>query len=55
VKQQKLVAAMLTGDHEVDSVVLMSPSADDWGKRAVALGLFGLCAAAVWWLVSLGG
>lgn len=52
VKKQQLVAAMITGDHAVKPHVQVTPSADGWSARALALGVLGLCATAVWRLVT---
>jgi len=52
-KRQNLVQPMLTGDKQLPTGV--PPSADHWNVRAFALVLAALCAAAVGWLVSLGG
>lgn len=52
VKKDNLVRPMLLGDKRVESPV---PSAkDSLGSRLLALGVYGLCALAVYGLVSLG-
>jgi len=48
-KRQGLVRAMIAGDKQVAAPV--QPSRDDAASRAVALGVFALCAGFVWWLV----
>lgn len=55
VKKQRLVTAMITGDHAIPSHVLITPSADGWPARALALGVLGTCVAAVWGLVTWAG
>lgn len=55
VKKQRLVAAMVTGDHAVPLHVQAPPSADGWPARALALGVLGMCVAAVWGLVAWAG
>lgn len=55
VKKQRLIAAMLTGDHTIETQTAVTPSADGPAARGLALGVFGTCVAAVWWLVGLGG
>ena len=52
-KNDNLIKPMLHGDKQLGSTV--APSRDDAASRLVALGLFGLCAGAVTWLVKLGG
>lgn len=49
---QRLVAAMVHGDRHTD--VEAPASADGLRQRLGALVLLGICAAFVWWLVSLG-
>jgi cytochrome b len=52
-RRQNLVRPMLTGDKQLPAGV---PASDDhWRLRGLALVLAALCAAAVGWLVSLGG
>ncbi len=46
----KIVHAMVTGDQEVDDAV--EPSNDGFGKRLLALVLWSVCVAAVFWLVA---
>ena len=53
VKKQRLVAAMLSGDHEVEGSVQAQASADGLGARGLAAAIFAVCVAAVWWLVNL--
>jgi len=53
VKKQRLVAAMLSGDQEVESDEHVKPSADGLAARGLAAAIFALCVAAVWWLVNL--
>jgi cytochrome b len=48
-----LVRAMVSGDQEVSTHI--SASRDDWRTRLVALAIVVACAAAVRWLISLGG
>lgn len=48
-KRENLLRPMLGGDKEVRHPAL--PSRDDAGSRLMALVVFGLCCAAVWWLV----
>ncbi|WP_151636764.1 cytochrome b/b6 domain-containing protein [Noviherbaspirillum aerium] len=50
-KRQNLVRPMLTGDHEVDFEA--PPANDTWGMRLLAVVILALCAAAVYWLISL--
>lgn len=50
-RRQNLVKPMLTGDHEVDFDA--EPANDSWGMRLLAVLVLGLCAAAVYWLISL--
>ena len=52
-KRRDLVGPMLTGDKLLSSTT--PASADGAGARALALFLVSVCAAAVGWLVSLGG
>jgi cytochrome b len=52
VKKQRLVAAMLTGDHAVEAHVQANASADGWSARALALGVLSLCSLLVWTLVT---
>lgn len=53
VKKQRLVAAMLSGDHEVEGTVQAQASADGLGARGLAAAIFAVCVAAVWLLVNL--
>jgi cytochrome b len=53
VKKQRLVAAMLSGDHEVEGSVQAQASADGLGARGLAAAILAVCVAAVWWLVNL--
>ncbi len=53
VKKQRLVAAMLSGDHEVARDVQVKSSADGLVARGLAAAIFAACVAAVWWLVNL--
>lgn len=53
IKKQRLVAAMLSGDHEVDFGVQAKASADGLAARGLAVAIFAVCVAAVWWLVNL--
>ncbi|MEC4720228.1 cytochrome b/b6 domain-containing protein [Noviherbaspirillum sp. CPCC 100848] len=50
-RRQNLVKPMLTGDHEVDFDAV--PANDSWGMRLLAAVILALCAAAVYWLISL--
>lgn len=52
-KRQNLVRAMVTGDRE--TLAPAASSRDDAASRLAAAALLGLSAAAVGWLVSLGG
>ena len=52
-KNDNLIKPMLHGDKQLGSPAL--PSRDDAASRWAGLGVFGLCAAAVAWLVKLGG
>lgn len=55
VKKQRLVSAMLTGDHTIATPEQVTPSADHLAPRLMALGVLGGCVALVAGLVSLGG
>ncbi|MDW5445153.1 cytochrome b/b6 domain-containing protein [Polaromonas sp. SM01] len=50
-RKHKLVHAMLHGDKEL--VTAVPASRDDTASRLAALGVFGLCAAATYWVSSL--
>jgi cytochrome b len=50
-KKNDLVTPMLTGDKEWSNTAIGAH--DTWGKRAVALLIFGLCIAGVYYLVNL--
>jgi cytochrome b len=52
-KNDNLIRPMLDGDKQLGGTV--APSRDDAVSRLVALGVFGLCAGIVTWLVKLGG
>jgi cytochrome b len=52
-KKRNLVRPMIVGDKHLPAWV--PPSADHWRVRAAAIVLLAACAAAVAWLVSLGG
>ncbi len=54
-KKEDLVRPMLRGDKAVPVAVAALSSRDDTASRLTALALFTVCAAAVWWLVGLGG
>ncbi len=50
-KKQNLVKPMITGDHEVN---FDAPAANDsWAMRMLALAIFGVCAAGVYYVISL--
>ena len=51
--KQNLIKPMLDGDKVLDGGTV--PSRDDAGSRFSALGVLGVCAGAVAWLVTLGG
>ncbi len=55
-KKEKLVGAMVHGDKRLPTAVaqIAPPSRDDAASRSVAALVLAVCAAAVWWLVSLG-
>jgi cytochrome b len=52
-KKENLIRPMLHGDKHLPLPV--QPSRDDAASRAVAAGVLAVCAACVWWVVSLGG
>ncbi|MBY0464321.1 MAG: cytochrome b/b6 domain-containing protein [Burkholderiales bacterium] len=55
IKKQRLVQAMLTGDHLLESDAPVMSSADGWIARGMAVVLLCLCTGAAWWLVNLAG
>jgi cytochrome b len=56
-KKEKLLGPMVHGDKALPAEVaqIAPPSRDDAASRSVALGVLAVCAAVVWWIVSLGG
>ncbi len=56
-KKEKLLGAMLHGDKALTAEVaqIAPPSRDDAASRSVACVVLAMCAALVWWIVSLGG
>jgi cytochrome b len=52
-KNDNLIKPMMHGDKQLG--ITVAPTRDDAASRLVALGVFGLCAGAVTWLIKLGG
>lgn len=52
VKKQRLVAAMVTGDHVVERHLHAIASVDGWPARALALAVLTLCGFGIWTLVT---
>lgn len=56
-KKENLLGPMVRGDKLLPAAVahIAPPSRDDAASRSVACVVLAVCAAAVWWIVSLGG